>query len=275
MRAVLKYGWRVVIAAMLLTGASLLSQGMPYRLASFPPAAMSGRSLVCILFLTKLLMAVVLCYLTVRSRWSGTQLMCAIFVAHFGIYTFINQAQALVTMPSRIDPATVALLTANGFLVALPFSLVLVVLMGRARRPGLVMAFESPRLHFSAGQWLWRLAACAAGWVVLYVACYEVEDEAPLVLRLALQTVRALLLVVFVLPLVKMLKGGRLEAALAIGATLGALGGIAPAVSRSLLFQQELAWHGLARVGAGNCAYGVLSGYLFSRQPARDVQRGT
>ncbi len=82
-RAVLKYGWRVLVAIVALSAlswASLRLQATGDALGSLP--ADSG-SLFLLSVLREALTVGALLWPTLRSRWSGTQLTCALFVVYF------------------------------------------------------------------------------------------------------------------------------------------------------------------------------------------------
>jgi len=190
--------------------------------------------------------------------------MVAIFVAYFGVDSFINQSYAMLLGDGGIVPATGALLVAHGFLVGLLFSFALVVVMGRMRDTGFVE--ESARLHLPAGEWFLKLGMCCVAWIALY-GCL-CSPAAPVLQwqRVGMQVLRALLMIVFLLPVIKMLKGGRLETALVVAVLLLALGALAPVVSRRLLLQEKLSLVRVMGRATAHLGYGFLGGYLFSRQ---------
>ncbi len=278
MKAVAKYLWRIMVATALLTGISFLPVAVLPTLQDLPRPQVSPVEFWSWLLASRFLIAAVLTYPTLRSRWSGTQLMCAIFVVFFGVFTFVNISQALLVVPNMIPLATAALLTAYGFLVALLFSFVLVVIMGRMWQPERVA--ESSRLHLPVKEWLWKSAACVAVGVLLYVLAlaitwpwvrefYRKVGIASLGARLIIQAGRALLIVAFVLPVIKMLKGGRWESAITVACLVCVLGGVAPLLIPSSSLPD---WIRLIHIGEGGVThflYGLTVGYLFSRWPGK------
>jgi len=266
MRAALGHVWRAAIAAALLTGVSLVSYEARYGFQQFAQAESDMRVVLGWLALSKSLVACSLAYVAVRSRWSGTQLMVAVFVAYFGVDSFINQSHAMLLGDRGIVPATGALLVAHGFLVGLLFSFSLVLVMGRMRDSGFVE--ESARLHLPVWEWFLKLGICCVAWLAFY-GCL-CSPAAPVLQwqRVGMQVLRALLMIVFLLPVIKMLKGGRLETALAVAVLLLALGALAPIVSRRLLLQERLSLVRIVGLAAAHSGYGFLGGYLFSRQSA-------
>jgi len=210
MRAILRYAWRVAVAAVLLTGITFISCNLLARLQEAAPGALDERFRLGLTFLSSLLVSMVLAYVVVRSRWTGTQLMCAIFVAYFGLYTFIPQSEAMLVIKGRVALSSSALLTAQGFLGALLYSFALVALMGRLREEGVEV--ESARLHMGAGEWLLKVGVCmVVGPAVDLTAraafwpWAQPLDLPPLSHTLSLLIGRSLLLIAFMLPIIKML----------------------------------------------------------------------
>jgi hypothetical protein len=271
MIAVLKRSLQVAVAALLLTALWCVSLWALGRLPGVSAGAVPA--ILLPLLGANLLVGGVLVYLAVRSRWGGLQLAIALFVTYFGLHVFVPLGELFLLLPDGVSQSVGPLLVANGFLIGLAASAALVVVTGRLRAPGDVG--ESARLHMPPGMWLRRLAACAAARVLtkgvalgsLHVAAGAYSAAARPVVTGAwalIQAGQALLLVVFVLPLVKMLRGGRVEACLAAAAVLGVLGGIAPAIaSRPFLPEAVPRLHAL-EVTASNAVYGGLVGLLFS-----------
>lgn len=274
MKAILQYLWRVVAAAVLLAGITFIAINLLARFQEVPKFPIDQRSQLGLAFLAALLVSTVLSYLVLRSRWAGTQLMCAIFVAYFGLYTFIPQSEAMLVMAGRMALSTSALLTAHGFLGGLVYSLVLVALMGRLRAQ--VVERESGRLHMPVGEWLWKVGVC----IVLGPAADLMGRAAfwpwtqPLALPPMTHTVsllvgRSLLLIAFMLPVIKMMRGGRLETAFAVALLLGVLAGVAPLAMARLYVPGIFSLSHLVGISVANFLYGLLVGYLFSREPAQ------
>jgi len=277
MKEVIRHLWRVIPAAVLLI---LISSASFWFLNTFQDSSEANIPWISVggwLLASRFLMAVALTYVALRSRWSGTQLVCAIFVAFFGVHTFINISQAFMVMPDVMTLQMAALLTAHGFLVALAFSFVLVAVAGRMWQATVVA--ESKRLHLPAREWLWKFGLSACVWVGLYVLAqvlvarylrgpYPAEGKVPWWELVMLQTGRALLVVAFVLPVVKMLEGGRLEAGVTVAFLLCILGGIAPMALPVADLPEQTRLTLLFEHGGANFVYGFLVGYLFSRQPS-------
>ncbi len=271
--AVMNYVWRAVLAGLLLAGVALLSLILLARLGDYSGMPAAETDLLVRIVVSKLLVAAALTYPALRSRWRGTQLMCAVFVAYFGVYSFLPHSEAFVALSSDVMAATAALLMAHGFLMALVFSGFVVAITGRLWSDS--VTGESARLHMPTGQWLWRLGACLSVRLVLKLGgarwfsagAFGAGPESAgvgLPLWWFIQAGHALLLVVFALPLIKMMKGGRLEAALTVACVLGVLGGLAPVLSAGPFFPGTIQVGGAAEMTISNFLYGALVGYLFS-----------
>jgi hypothetical protein len=280
MRKFFDYAWRILLATFLLTAISFVSWRYLVRLNEVFSADVEPREMFLWLLVSYLLTIGVLTYPTVRSRWSGTQLASAIFVVYFGVNYFMVFSRVLLLAPRAMDPSEAALMVAHGFLVSLLFSFVLVLLMGRMHEHQTVA--ESTRLHLPALEWLWKLAVCAGVLVLMHVlSCkllwplglgeyYGEAGARPLNQRIAIEAGRGLLLVAFILPVVKMLKGDRFDAAMACALLLSVLGAVAGLViPSSRVGSDYLRIMLLLEGGITLFIYGFLVGYLFSRRPAR------
>lgn len=274
MPALLKYTGRALIAVVVLTAVTYLSILPLARFEELAHLPLAGGGMLLRTFLDRCCVVAAMAYPAVRSRWSGTQLMFAVGTVHFGMYTLVPQFEAGLVLPEVVDLATTALLTAHGFLLAMVFSFVLVCAMGRLREKGTVR--ESARLHMSAGQWLWRLALCLGARLVLkaagLVARRHLAGAGIGMPRahhgwgwLLMQAGQALLLIVFSLPVVKMMKGGRLEATLSVTAVVFALGALGPMISAQPFLPGAVSLDVAVELGTTNLLYGALVGYLFSR----------
>jgi hypothetical protein len=261
------------VASGILAAILYVSYNYLGRLQVFPANGFGSVRVLLLTLLSAFLVSAALAYPIARARWSGTQLMSAIFVTFFGLNAFIPQSELLLTMPGVVTPAMAALLTAHGFLVALVFSFVLVGLMGRLRNAGYMG--ESSRLQMRWVQWLWRLAV-ATGLGVTMDLCVRaptwraaVPGETPTLFHfVALLLGRSYLLLAIMLPIIKMMRGDRLETALTVAVLLALVAGVAPLLVAGLLVSGEISAHHVLGVGLANFIYGFLVGYLFSR-PAR------
>lgn len=278
MRKVLDYAWRILLATVLLTLISFVSWRYFVRLNGVFDPGVSPRAMFLWLLLSHLLIIGVLAYPTVRSRWFGTQLAAAIFVVYFGVHSFMTFSRVILLTPGAMPPSAAALMVAHGFMVSLLFSFVLVVVMGRMHERQTVA--ESARLHLPVVEWLWKLGLCAAVLVVMHVVSskffwplglqeyYDAVEKRPLEQRMIIEAGRGLLLVAFVLPVVKMLKGDRLDAAMACALLLSVLGSVAGLIIPNGSIEPDFMRFMLLLEGGFTLfIYGFLVGYLFSRRP--------
>ncbi len=278
MKQIANYLWRVVLAGVLLALVSIPAFQFLNRFGDVPTPEVPVGEMLAILVLRGVLVAAVLAYPTVRSRWSGIQLAVTLFVVYFGVGTFVSVGLAAITIPEVITLPLAVLFMAHGFLVAMAFSLLLVLVMGRMR--GEPVGTESARLHLPVGEWLWKVALCAAVHVGLYVAAqllerplgfmqeFSAEHMAlPPWQAVVLQVARPLFVISFVLPVLKMLRGGRYEAAWCTGLLLCVLGGIAPLMIPTELIETRVRVTLMVERGVSDFIFGFLVGYLLSRSP--------
>lgn len=279
----LRYGWRVLLATALLAVASYGCVVLMFQSGVLRPAVVRPGLLTSLIVLKEALTVGVLTWPTVRSRWSGTQLACALFVAYFGLHSFVTVSRGILMAPAVLTPAVAVVVVAQGFLLALVTAFVMVVVMGRMHHEPFVA--ESPRLHLPPGEWAWKLIACAAAGVAFFLAgyfslsgsvrqFYQGAGQPSMGERLILETGRALLVVAFLLPVVKMLRGGRLEAALTVGLMAAVLGGATPLILPTDLVPGDVRASFIVTNTLFNFAHGILVGYLFSRRPGIDSPAG-
>jgi hypothetical protein len=271
--------WRTLVAGLLMTAISFASWRLFFSRAQMPAPAVSHGELLAWVALSQFLMIVALAYPTVKSRWSGTQLVAALFVACFGIKTFVPFSRMALTSPGSFPAQRVALFVAHGFLVGLFYAVVLVVVFGRIPQPGVLR--ESTRLHLPVSEWAWKLAVCTAAMVGVFalrallltpaaVRNYFESSALPSFgVLLAIEAARSLLLVAFVLPVVKMLRGDRLDAAVAVAVLFAVLGVVSGLIIPSRAMPEDVRIMLLLLNGVTDFGYGFLVGLLFSRRPAR------
>ena len=203
------------------------------------PGAQAGDAairLVAVCFLT----VAVLTYLILRSRWAGWKLAVTMFLVYYGVATFMGQIESAVFI-TRLPPGALPRLFLMGALVAAPFAPLAVLILGK-RKASTADGGPNARLQMPAREWAWRLAVIAVVYVILYftfgyfVAWRHPEVRAyyngvdtrsfaahmAMVVRdtpwlIAFQALRALLWTALALPVIRMMKGSRLETALTVG----------------------------------------------------------
>ncbi|MBD3671616.1 MAG: hypothetical protein HUJ29_12675 [Gammaproteobacteria bacterium] len=259
---------------------------------SFTPEeeALSSRVAVVIAVIN----ALVLSYLALRSRWHGWKLVGALFLVQFGLETLMTQIETLAFRQAMgLTPEQIAPLFLGGFLRALIFAPLAVVILGKTQRVAL-FARDNTRLRFSLGGWVKRLTYLAVAYVMVYFLfgyfiawqspelrqfyaestdlkpflshmMHIIGDEPGLLL---LQFVRGYLWVIIVLPIIRMHKGGTLETGLAISVTMAVL------VSGSLLFPnpympEPVRMIHFTELWTSMAVFGVLTAWIMMFRPGR------
>ncbi|MBN8581074.1 MAG: hypothetical protein J0L96_10415 [Anaerolineae bacterium] len=155
----------VIYAVLFMIGTSLTT---PPELAEkmSPEAGIQAASMIPVV---AIIMTVTISYLALRSRWHGLKLAAAIFVVFFGVYTFLAQIEPLAfpAVTEQMPPGTIPGFFLAGLMLTLPFSLLTVWILGKAKKDSL--ADESnTRLQMSTSEWMWKLSAA----VILYEIVY-------------------------------------------------------------------------------------------------------
>jgi len=118
------------------------------------------------LFVVCLLEAATMANLILRSRWTGWRLVVAVFVVFYGVTTFMPQIESAVFL-TQLPPGTVPRLFIMGALIAAPFSLLAVPILGKWKR-GTAAHRQEYRLTMEPGEVAWKLGVIAIVYVVLY-----------------------------------------------------------------------------------------------------------
>lgn len=183
----------------------------------------------------------VLMLVILRSRWSGWPLILATIFAYYGCVTVMMQIETAYFLTNlTVGPQTLI----NLFLMAIPPALLFIPLatwiLGKGRRldPD---PTPNERLVMPAGQWAWKLAVIVVAYVLLYLsagyfiawqnpelrAFYGGADPGSFFLQVRhilltdpwlvpFQMLRALLWVVFLLPVIRMARGRLWQVALVV-----------------------------------------------------------
>ncbi len=119
--------------------------------------------------LVGLIMALMLAYLALRSRWHGWKLAAALFIIYYVLYAFLGwiEVWAFPAVLNRMPPGMLNSMLLSALLIGLPFSLLSVWILGKTR-PDPAEAQLPPRLRLPVSAWIWKLAAGA----VLYICVY-------------------------------------------------------------------------------------------------------
>lgn len=235
--------------------------------------------------------ALILSYLALRSRWHGWKLAGALFVAQYGIETFMSQIETVVfNQALQLTTEQVVTVFVTGLLRALIFAPLSVWILGKTRRDDSASA-ENTHLVFSPAGWAKRLTLLAALYVVVYfifgyfVAWQSADlrqfysgstEILPFFTHMArllttdptlavIQLGRGYLWVLIVLPIARMFKGGMLETCFALALALAVL------LSDFILFPNPYMPYAVRMVHftelwSSMAVFGVLSGWVLLKK---------
>lgn len=279
-------GLRVVLLAVILAFCWLAASSLLRISAPSPEKAADA---VWRLVGVSLAESAVLAYLILRSRGTGWKLVGAVFLAFFGLNTAVSQLESLVYLVHRLPPGTIPKLFAVGATTAGIFSPVAVAVLGKMRGT-LVPPPFAPRLAMPWGEWVWRLAVIAGGYVLLYFTFgyylawanpavrefYGWTHAGSFLAQIAhtwatapwifpFQGLRALLWTAFSLPMISMHPGRRREVTLATALLFSVW-------SLQLLLPNPYMPEAVARAHlvetlVSNFLFGALVGWVLGRSP--------
>lgn len=238
-----------------------------------------------------LLAAAVLSWLIARSALSGGRLVAAVFLAYFGLGTFMLQIESVVFLPRQLPPGFVDRLFVMGALVALFAAPAAVWIHGRFRAPA-ASGPRPARIPTAPGAWARRLAWLAAVYVALYflagyfiayrnpdVVAYYGDTAAgsfPAALQriwdrmpwlFALQALRGALWVACVLPFVVSFRGRPWELPLMVGCALSVW--LVMLLAPNPYMPESVRMSHLVETASSNFVFGCIVGASFARSPAR------
>jgi hypothetical protein len=119
-------------------------------------------SLLAVCFLD----TIVLAYTILRSRWSGWRLIATVFFVFYGVMTFIAQIESLIF--NILPPGVLPRLFLMGVLIAAPFSLLAVLVLGKGKAEPTKSNEPNSRLIMPVKEWAWKLALIAIAYMILY-----------------------------------------------------------------------------------------------------------
>jgi hypothetical protein len=233
-----------------------------------------------------LLQVMVMTHVVLRSRWTGWRLAAAVFFVFYGVTTFMPQIESAVFL-TRLPSGTLLRLFLMGALIAIPFSVLSVLILGK--RKGETHDTEgNSRLVMLPSAWAWKLAVIALTYLILYFTFgyfiawrnpavreyYGGIDEGGFVGQMGrvlrntpwlipFQIVRAMCWVVLALPVIRMLKGQWPETAIAIG-LLFAVVMNAPLLLPNPYMPEPVRMAHLVETASSNLIFGVFIGWLLT-----------
>jgi hypothetical protein len=254
------------------------------------PAARTALRLIAVCFLE----ATVLTHLIVRSRWTGWRLMAAVFFVFYGVTTFMPQIESAVFL-TRLPAGTVPRLFLMGLLIAAPFSVLAVLILGKAKADT-SDATPNSRLVMTTREWAWKLTVIALAYVILYftfgyyiawrnpavLEYYRGVDEGAFLVHMGtvvrdtpwlipFQIARAMCWVALALPVVRMLKGQWQETALSL-ALLFAVVMNAQLLLPNPYMPEPVRMAHLVETASSNFILGWLVGWLLTQR--QELQSG-
>lgn len=174
----------------------------------------------------------VIMVLILRSSWAGWKLMLAVGFSFYGVFTFLSVIEAIYFAPALgIPSGDFSGLFLSGLPTALIFVPLAVVILGKGRTTDIE---PNSRLALPITEWLWKLAAIAVIYPLIYwLFGYFIAWQNPNLVEmydggtnpevfnmgrmLALQMFRSTLWVLFALPVIKMAKGSTWQVAIVVG----------------------------------------------------------
>lgn len=247
-----------------------------------------------------LLNTLVLTHVVVRSRWGGWRLVAAVFVVFYGIMTVMSQIESAVFV-TTLPPGMLPRIFLLGVLIAAPFSVLAVPILGKTRDDA-AAGEHNPRLMMPIGDWVWRVAAMVVAYLILYFTFgYFVAWQNPAIREyyggidrgsflahmsdllatafwlVPFQALRGLLWVAIALPVVRMMRGGWLETAVAVGLLFAVLMNAQLLLPNPYMPEAVRMTH-LVETASSNFLFGFLVGWLLAQggpaavpvRPARD-----
>lgn len=242
-----------------------------------------------------LLNVVVLTHIILRSRWAGWRLIVTVFLVFYGVTTFMGQIETAVFV-TQLPPGVLPRLFAMGALIAAPFAALSVVILGKHKASTADLG-PNVRLEMPASEWAWKLGVIALLYVILYFsfgyfiawqnpevrAYYNGADAGGFVAHMAtvirdtpwlipFQLGRALLWTALALPVIRMMKGERLETVLAVGLLFAVVMNAQLLLPNAYMPEAVRMAH-LVETASSNFIFGAIVAWLLSTRhgPARSV----
>lgn len=264
----------------------------PPELAQHMTQEQSSQS-AAMLPVVSLLMTLVLAWLALRSRWHGWKLAGTLFVILYGINTFLSQIETAVfpAVANRLLPGMLAGFFISGLILAVPFSLLAVWILGKTKKDS---AADEPnqRLIMPASEWVWKLALIAVLYVIIYFTFgyfvawrtpglpefYGGKDPGSFIGQLGnvmrdtpwlppFQIFRSMIWTAIALPIIRMMKGKAWEIILAVAFAFSILMA-APLLFPNPIMPVEVANAHLRELLSSNFLFGALVASILLWRPS-------
>lgn len=288
MKAALFVGLRVVALTIILSICVAVAGGIVGLQGNSESSEQAGATALTLLAVCFLQVAV-MTHLILRSRWTGWRLAATVFLVFYGVMTFMPQMESAVFL-NRLPPGTLPRLFLMGAIVAAPFSVLAVLILGK-RKAGALDPERSSRLVMPAGEWAWKLAVIALVYLILYFTFgYFIAWKNPAVpeyygstdpgsffaqmgtvlrntpLLVPFQVLRAMLWVALALPVIRMLKGRWPETAIALGSLFAVM--TAPLLLPNPYMPEAVRMAHLVETASSTLIFGVFVGWLLTERHA-------
>jgi hypothetical protein len=230
---------------------------------------------------------IVLTHIILRSRWAGWRLMATVFFVFYGVTTFMSQIESAVFL-TRLPPGMLPRLFLMGALIAAPFSVLAVLILGKRTADTREIELNA-RLVMPASEWAWKLAIIVLAYLILYFTFgyfiawrnpavreyYGGIDEGSFfahmgtVLRntswlIPFQILRAMFWVLLALPVIRMMKGQWQETAVAIGLVFAVVMN-AQLLLPNPYMPEAVRFTHLIETASSNFIFGLLVGWLLTQ----------
>ena len=238
------------------------------------------------LLLMSLLNTALLTYITVRSRWSGWKLIVTLAVVFFGVATVMPQIETAVfvrTLPAGF----LSRLFLAGFLFSFLYAPLLVLLAGNRRQS----EFTAPKVKVNSSQAVIKFTIAAFIYVILYFTFgYFIAWQSPalrayygggnsngFLMQLnetwratpwlfPFQFLRGLLWSLLTLPVIRMLRGQRLEKAVVVGLLFAVV--TSQLLLPNPLMPYEVRMRHLVETASSNFLFGCIVVWLLNSKDA-------
>jgi|SRR6266568_73673 len=207
-----------------------------------------------------------------RSEWSGWRLGVAISAIPI-VLGFTNMIEGAIFLTnSGIDWPSIIAQTVITYELAVPLW---ILLFSKRGEPGLET--YHPMDSRPPGERLWKFVVCDVSYPVLYFAAgtiifpfvkdfYASQTLPPAGRLIAMQLlVRGPILVGLCLLLLRLLRLPRVSGALAVGAVLALLNGVAPLLIPNPYLPDVVRWAHLCEIASSNFVFGGIVGWLWGR----------
>lgn len=289
-------GWRIVLLTLAYLGCFVVANGIAVQpflpksyteLISHQDAGRAGLAMLAV----SLLNTAVVAHLVLRSKAGGWRLSSAIFLILYGSMTFMAQIETAAFPPvaNRLPAGMLGGLFMMGLLLAAPFSLLAVWLLGKWKEK----APEPPNRLPPLSEWAWKLPLIAVLYATLYftfgyyvawktpavLAYYGGADPGSLWLQLEqvirttpwmpfFQLLRGGLWLAIALPVIRLMKAPTWEIALAVGLSYSVLMNSQHLFANPFMSDAVRFTH-LVETASSNFIFGVLAVLILFWTPGR------